>query len=95
MELKFSEKVIAKLKEKHNVNTTEVFECFFNNEGERFLKDTREDHQTDPPTLWFVSTTDAGRILKVCFINTGRELSIKTAYEANDVEINIYRKFGN
>lgn len=94
LELKFSDRVINKLETKHNVSVDEVFECFFNTEGTRYLKDKREDHQTDPPTLWFVSKTDKGRNLKVCFIKSGDEISIKTAYEANDNEVRIYEKYG-
>jgi len=65
----------------------------------RFLEDSREAHRSDPPTLWFVAETDLGRRLKVCFILRPEDrgtaaVVIKTAYDANDHEIRIYRKYG-
>jgi len=94
LNLKFSEKVINKLQDKHDVSIDEVYECFFNFDSNgKFLMDTREDHKTDPPTLWFVSMTDKGRVLKVCFIEESKVISIKTAYDANSEEIRIYEKF--
>jgi len=91
-----SERVVQKLAEKHGVNKSEIVECFTNRES-NFLTDMREDHQTNPPTMWFVAQTDFGRKLKVAFIqdaNTG-EVIIKTAYEANAEEQRIYDKFAN
>lgn len=92
MQLHFSDSIVEKLKEKHNVDVKEVFECFFNRGGE-FLVDEREDHKTDPPTKWFISETDKGRSLKICFIEFNGKIAIKTAYDANAQEIRIYNKF--
>lgn len=93
MALKISTKVKAKLQQKHNVKEDEIYECFATCE-KSFLIDTREDHQTDPPTHWFISETDYGRDLKVVFIlNEDGDIEIKTAYEPNETEIYIYSKF--
>ena len=86
-----SPKIQKKLLEKHNVKRHEITECFSNRTG-GFLKDKREDHDTNPPTLWFVAETDYGRKLKVVFINDD-DINIKTAYEANKEEIRIYNKY--
>jgi hypothetical protein len=94
MGLFISSAVRKKLLLKHNVNESEVIECFANRE-KSFLKDTREDHDTDPPTLWFVAETDFGRKLKIAFMHHASEnkYTIKTAYPANSDEIRIYNKY--
>lgn len=84
--------VRAKLKVKHCVEEREVVEAFANRDN-GFLIDTREDHQTNPPTEWFIAETDRGRKLKVCFMLRDGDIYIKTAYEANPTEIGIYNKF--
>lgn len=89
MSLEFSASVIEKLLKKHNVTEKEVSECF-QNRVRGLLADDREDHKTNPPTLWFVAETNHGRVLKVCFVSKGGAFHIKTAYEANQKEINIY-----
>ena len=88
----FTESTLAKLAKKHNVNQKEVEQCFVNREG-GLLTDDREDHKTNPPTLWFVAPTNKNRILKVAYIQDGKEIIVKTAYEANMEEIRIYEKF--
>jgi predicted nucleotidyltransferase component of viral defense system len=101
MPLRFSEDVLKKLAEKHNVSEAEVRQCFENRDG-NYIKDTREEHRTDPPTYWFVSETNKRRVLKVCFIarkintESGSEtrVEIKTAYAANVDEIDIYNRIG-
>jgi hypothetical protein len=97
-ELKCSDKIREKLQKKHNVDVAEVLQCFKNRDpGKRFLIDTREDHKTDPATHWFLAETNAGRLLKVCFIppHAGNEnaVEIKTAFDPNENEIRIYEKF--
>lgn len=57
MEFKISPRVDAKLRERHGVTQIEVSQCFANRHGP-FFSDTRADHQTDPPTYWFVAETD-------------------------------------
>lgn len=100
--LYISEKVKAKLAEKHNVTPEEVTQCFENLEG-GFLRDTREDHQTDPPTFWFISETNKRRKLKVAFVHrefiddsgkTIKRTDIRTAYEPNPDELEIYERRG-
>lgn len=95
MAIKISAKTQAKLTSKHGVKIGEVTECFANRGREdRFLKDTREDHQTDPPTLWFIAETDYGRLLKVVFVARDGDIFVKTAYAPNEVERSIYERHG-
>jgi len=56
--------------------------------------DTREEHASDPPTLWFITETYWGRKLKVVFIQKGEDIHVRTAYEPNEAELRIYRKYG-
>ncbi|CAM3075466.1 hypothetical protein [Vibrio neptunius] len=96
MTFEISNDVRKKLAVKHDVTEQEVIECFANRESTKnFLKDTREEHLTDPPTLWFVSETDTGKKLKVVFIYYSdlEKFVIKTAYAANPEEIRIFNKF--
>ena len=89
MNLKISPKVRSKLRTRHSVREEEIQECFASREGV-FLKDTRESHQTNPPTVWFISETDNGRLLKVVFVQgKNGETFIKTAYEPNSIEIGL------
>lgn len=99
VDINCSDKIVEKLQEKHNVAVSEVLQCFKNRDpGKKFLTDTREDHKTDPATLWFLAETNGGRVLKVCFIpphaGNGKSMEIKTAFEPNSDEIRIYAKFG-
>lgn len=90
MEIHVSEAVIRKLKEKHKVNPQEVRECFQNLKT-KYAYDTRPEHQTNPPTLWFVAQTNAGRKLKVVFVRYSKtEVVLKSAYNANADEIRLY-----
>ncbi len=91
MSLIISSKIRRKLATKHNVAEDEIYQCFASRTGD-FLEDTREDHKSDPPTLWFVGETDYGRKLKVVFIYVDKQVTIKTAYLANETEIAIYKK---
>jgi uncharacterized protein HemY len=88
-----SEAVREKLQKKHSVSDKELHQCFENRCG-NFLQDDREDHQTDPATLWFVAQTHAQRTLKIVFMFKDGNVRIKTAYEANQVEIDIYEQKG-
>lgn len=89
----FSSGVIEKLRTKHNVEQREVEQCFENFIG-LFLEDPREDHRTDPPTLWFVAPTNKDRFLKVVFIFIDGNVHIKSAFEPNDEEISIFERCG-
>lgn len=67
MKLFISDPVREKLASKHGVTEAEIRQCFENREG-RLLEDTREDHQTNPPTQWFISCSNRQRKLKVVFV---------------------------
>lgn len=89
-----SAKVREKLAGKHPpVTQDEIVQCFANRTG-KLLFDQREQHQSDPPTRWFISETDYGRKLKIAFINTDPGIVIRTAYDPNSEETRIYRKYG-
>lgn len=93
MALNISPATSDKLLQKHQVDAKEVEECFYNKvAGE--LTDDREQHRTDPPTRWFIAETNKGRLLKVCYVQIGDVIHIKTAYEPNDTEIYIYSQKG-
>ena len=49
-----SPQVRDKLAARHNVGVDEIKQCFCNRE-KGFLRDSREEHRTDPPTQWFVA----------------------------------------
>lgn len=91
--IKISKGTLDKLKEKHRLTRKEVLEAFVNRSG-HLLTDTREDHRTNPPTMWFVAYTNHRRLVKVCFVHRNGEIHVKTAYDANDDEILIYRIHG-
>jgi hypothetical protein len=75
------------------VKEEEIEQCFANRTG-RYLLDEREDNRTDPPTRWFIAETNFGRKLKVAFILKGQDVIIKTAYDPNQTELQIYRRHG-
>lgn len=83
----------AKLKTRHKVELREVEQCFENKLG-RLLTDNRASHKTIPPTLWFVAETNKGRVLKIVYIQIEMKIHLKTAYEPNEVEKQIYRLHG-
>jgi uncharacterized DUF497 family protein len=87
-----SEHVLEKLSAKHSVTVAEISQCFLNRNG-RYLVDLRPKNRTIPKTEWFVALTNSGRQLKVCFMNTEQTIDIKTAYEPNEIEVEIYKKF--
>ena len=91
--LKISKSITDKLKNKHNVSVDEVYECFLNR-TKGLLEDTRVNHKTNPPTLWFISETDHARHLKIVFIQLANgKYEVKTAYEPNDMEVIIYEQY--
>ncbi|MGI2146268.1 ADP-ribosyl-(dinitrogen reductase) hydrolase [Shewanella sp. SR44-4] len=92
MAIKMSKPVRDKLLQKHGVNVSEVYECFLNR-THTDLVDNREDHRTNPPTKWFISETDKGIKLKVCYIQDAGDLFIKSVFPPNDVESDIYNRF--
>lgn len=93
MPIKASAGVKKKLLEKHQVEFSDVVECFSTREG-TFLTDDRADHKTDPVSQWFISDTFMGRLLKVVFVYKDGDFFIKTAYEPNAEARRIYAKYG-
>jgi uncharacterized DUF497 family protein len=90
--LKASIKILRKLKDKHNVEWYEVEEAFANGSGE-YLEDMRTEHQTNPPTVWFIAVTNSGRLLKVILIEQfNGDLEIKSAFEPSKIEVEIYEE---
>lgn len=57
-----TERIKDKLWFKHSVTMTEVEECFYNRDGGLF-EDIREKNKTFPPTQWFISETNVGRVV--------------------------------
>lgn len=95
MEVYITESVARKLREKHNVREFEVAQCF-RNLNKRYALDSRAEHRTEPPTLWFIGKTDKGRTLKVVFVRLSKtEGILKSAYEPNEDEIRIYAIYVN
>lgn len=96
MKLKISSGVRQKLARKQPpVTEEEIVQCFCNRGDGKMLLDDRENNQTTPPTHWFISETNFGRKLKICFILTTDEgVVIKTAYAPNQEELRIYKKYG-
>jgi len=92
MPIIISDAVLLKLSTKHTVTENEVRQCFENREG-GLLIDNRENHKTDPPTMWFVAPTNRNRFLKIIFVVDGLDIYIKSAYEASDEIKRIYKKF--
>ncbi len=90
--LVISQSIKIKLLEKHFVRRVEVEECF-KNRTRGYLQDLRTEHQTDPPTYWFISATHQGRLLKVVIVVDGVKIYLKTAFEPNNQEIAIYDKY--
>jgi uncharacterized DUF497 family protein len=87
--LHISENVLEKLHRKHHVDRREVEQCFENIDGP-LLIDNRENHKSDPPTLWFISKTNKNRLLKIAYIQRGSEIHLRTCFEPNEDEIKIY-----
>ncbi|OYD50689.1 ADP-ribosyl-(dinitrogen reductase) hydrolase [Acidovorax kalamii] len=87
--LVISQAMLEKLADKHSVDRREVEQCFENISGP-LLVDNREEHRTDPQTLWFLSKTNKNRLLKVAYIQRGQQVYLKTCYEPNEDEIQIY-----
>ena len=87
--LRISDAVLEKLANKHSVSRREVEQCFENKCG-LFLVDDREDHRSDPPTLWFVAPTHKGRLLKVIFIFRDGQVHLRSAYNADESARSLY-----
>ncbi|MDE2452758.1 MAG: ADP-ribosyl-(dinitrogen reductase) hydrolase [Burkholderiales bacterium] len=91
--LEISDTILRKLRERHHVDRREVEQCFENRLG-RLLEDKRTRHRTRPPTLWFLSKTNKGRVLKIVYIQTGTSVALKSAFAPNADELSIYANHG-
>lgn len=94
MQLVISDNVRAKMQAKHEVSPKDVRECFENRRG-GFLEDDREQHKSDPPTLWFIAPNHHKRMLKVCFVLRDGKVFLRTCYPPNANEIMIYKCHGS
>src|SRR5690606_9089337 len=100
--LHISPAIRRKLAEKHNVTEEEIKQCFLNLNGV-YLRDRREQHDTDPPTYWFIAETNRCRALKVAFIARRIETSkgstvlieIKTAFPPDAQDIECWQRHGS
>lgn len=86
-------RIVEKILLFHKVDILEVEEAFSEWVG-RPLIDNRAKHKTRPPTVWFCSATLDGRILKIVGIpfKETREFVLKSAYEPEDWEIDLYEE---
>jgi uncharacterized DUF497 family protein len=94
MALIASQKIQAKLSSKHQVTLEEVEEAFADR-PDYVVIDDREDHATDPPTYWFIAQTNSGRLLKVCYIDRGTDIYLRTAYPPDATEIKLFEDMAN
>jgi hypothetical protein len=92
MKIVISESIRAKLQANHDVSPKDVHECFANRTG-GYLIDDRENHHTDPPTLWFIAMNNHNRPLKVCFVLRDGVVYLRTCYPPNAAEHIIYEKY--
>lgn len=91
--LKISADVLHKLQHKHAVTRDEVEQCFAKRSG-KLLRDTREKHKTNPPTLWFLAFTNKLRLLKIVYIHIDNTVELKSAFSPIQTEIDIYSRHG-
>lgn len=91
MRLIITTAVREKLKSRHQVSVAEVEQAVRNRVG-ALLADTREEHLTDPPTLWFLAETNKGRLLKVMVVVYNGNVHVKSAYEPSDAVRRLYGK---
>jgi uncharacterized DUF497 family protein len=89
MALIVSNKIKAKLLLKHQVTVEEVIQAFADR-PDYVVEDEREDHKSDPPTVWFVASTDRGRMLKVAYIQRGDDIYLRTAHPAKEAHIRLF-----
>lgn len=85
--------LLEKLQKKHKVTRREIEQCFENRVG-NFVEDPREEHRTDPPTLWFVAPTNCDRILKVICVFLDGNIYIKSAYPPSEAVVQMYERDG-
>ncbi len=88
-----SPKIQAKISQPDHGALTreEVEQCFLNHDG-GYVTDEREEHRTDPPTLWFVGETNRRKPLKVVFVLADGMIYLKSCYPATSEIQRIYRR---
>lgn len=88
-----SEKVQRKILEEHGVSFLEAEEAF-NNFGGYPVIDKRVKHKSKPTTMWCLSETYDGRLLKLVFIPfVEQQLAVlRTAYEPDDLEVELWNE---
>jgi len=92
MSIILSQKIRDKIADdKHRVTERDIRECFANT-TRGFVEDDREEHRTDPATMWFVSENNYGRRIKVMFVIREGDIYIKSAYPATDVVSAMYAR---
>jgi hypothetical protein len=90
VKLVISPKVAAKIAAKiPPVTAEEILQCFANRTT-LYLIDNREQHQSDPPTRWFIAQTDFGRKLKIAFVPRADKIHIRSAYDPSPAAIEYY-----
>ncbi|QWE15209.1 ADP-ribosyl-(dinitrogen reductase) hydrolase [Polynucleobacter sp. AP-Sving-400A-A2] len=87
--LVISPAIEGKLTFKHQISRQDVEQCFINR-VRSYLIDDRLEHQTEPPTEWFISENDRGILIKVVFIFDHGLIYLKSAFPPNSTEIRIY-----
>jgi len=87
--LVISPAIQEKLALKHGISRSDVEQCFLNR-TRSYLMDNRLEHQTDPPTEWFIAENDQGLLIKVVFLFDHGVLYLKSAFPPNSTEIRIY-----
>ncbi|KAB8059516.1 BrnT family toxin [Janthinobacterium lividum] len=86
-------RIDQKLDAKHDVTPEEVDQCFDNKCGVNLI-DEREDHKSDPPSLWFIAETNKGRLLKIIYVYRDGKYFLKSAFEPGAGDIDTYENEG-
>lgn len=90
MYIEISSATRKKLRDKHDVSEKEIRQCFLNRQ-KCFIEEVREEHKTVPPSQWFIALTNKNRELKILFVNKNDKIHIKSAFEPNARERQIYK----
>src|SRR5262245_16778628 len=91
MAIRIQPEVREKLLRKHGVTEQEVRECFLNWNGIA-LQDDEEHFRDYPPSMWFVSETDEGRVLLVVYLEDLGDEWIVTVHEPGPHKIRVYER---
>ena len=88
-----SEDIKSKIIQQHGVSLVEVEEAFNNFAGYP-LVDKRAKHRSKPTTVWCLSETYEGRLLKIVFIPfPDKQIAVlRTAYEPDELEVELWNE---